>query len=358
MKPSAPDISITSGITIKEALKKLDASALKVLLVLDGDRKLIGTLTDGDVRRALLKGTDISAGIEGVYNRNFTSFPVKDYSMEKIKERLLKRRIELIPLTDESGRVADFVTWTSAFGAGETTPRKQAKIDLPVVIMAGGKGTRMAPFTDVLPKALIPIKDRTILEWIIDEFVSCGAREIYLILNYKGEVIRSYMESLDRDYEVHYVKEQEYFGTAGGLKLIEDRMDKAFLVSNCDIIVRADYANVHHFHADARSALTVLSSIQHHIIPYGVVEFENGGTVTKITEKPEHTFTVNTGVYCLDPACFRYFPKDGLFDMTDLISALIVNGRKVTTYPVNEGDFIDIGQWEEYRRAVDRMRLL
>ena len=358
MKISPAEISIDAGISIKEALKKLDASALKVLLVLDGNQKLIGTLTDGDVRRALLNGTNIDSSIEGVFNRRYTSFPEYNYSLDKIKELFLIKRIELIPLTDESGKVADFITWTSAFGSGAAVARRPLEKDLPVVIMAGGKGTRMAPFTDVLPKPLIPIKDKTIIEWIIDEFVNCGVHEFFLVLNYKAEVIRSYMESIESDYIVHYIKEEEFLGTAGGLKLLEGRIDRPFMVSNCDIIVRADYAKVYDFHNSSGSLLTVLSSIQHHTIPYGVVEFENGGTVTKIVEKPEHTFAVNTGVYCLDPACFAYIPDDERYDMTDLISDLISGSRKITTYPVNEGDFIDIGHWDEYRRSVDKLRLL
>jgi len=169
-------------------------------------------------------------------------------------------------------------------------------------------------------------------------------------------MIKAYFDGIEKEYSVSYVMEDDFYGTAGSLTLVEGSINSTFIVSNCDIIVKADYGEVMNFHRENGSVLTVLSSIQHHTFPYGVVEFANGGQVTKIKEKPEYSFPVNTGVYILEPECFSYIPKSTFFNMTDLIETLIEKDKKVMMYPVNEKDFIDIGQWDEYRKSVNELK--
>ena len=157
------------------------------------------------------------------------------------------------------------------------------------------------------------------------------------------------------DYHLSFVWEPDFFGTAGSLRLIKDHVSGTFVVSNCDIIVKANYAEVIRFHRDNGASLTAISSIQHHCVPYGVIEFKNGGEITRIKEKPEFTFAINTGVYVLEPECLDFIDEGQYCDMPTLIEKLMTAGRKVLTYPVNENDYIDIGQWEEYRAAVDKL---
>jgi len=224
-------------------------------------------------------------------------------------------------------------------------------LNLPVIIMAGGMGVRMAPFTKVLPKPLIPIGEKTIVELIMEEFARYGASKYFLTINYKGEMIRAYFQGFEHGYEIQYVWEKEYLGTAGSIKLVPG-LDETFIVSNCDILVKADFEEVAAFHSRCGAALTIVSSIQHHKVPYGVVDFTKGGKVVGIKEKPEYSYPVNTGVYFLDKRCLGYIPERRPFNMTDLIESLIKAGEEVFTFPVNEKDYIDIGQWEEYRSAV------
>lgn len=343
---------IKPGTSIREALKQLDQTALKSLLVVSDEDKLEGVLTDGDVRRCLLSGLDLEREIEGVYNPDPISIPQKDYSVEKAKEIFLEEGIVIIPLTSEDGRIEDVISLPDLLA--DKTPRlkRSEKINLPTVIMAGGKGTRLKPFTNILPKPLIPIGETTILEKIINHFKELGSASQSIILNYKHNLIQSYLESLE-DYagELHYLKEEQFLGTAGGLALAKDNLkEENFILTNCDIIVNTDYHDALERHSQEDAMITILSAIKHYKIPYGVVNYSSGGIVKDITEKPEYTYTINTGVYILNRKCFEFMPKDTRFDMPDLIEKILEKGGKVLTYPVNEMDYLDVGEWEEYNK--------
>jgi len=351
-----PDsLFINRHTSIKEALKKLNISAEGILLVLDEERKFIGTLTDGDIRRAILAGKELRDTIGEVFNPKPSFLYEDNFNAEEARSLFLNRRFSLIPILKKNGEVARYISWTNFFSDTQFKRKIKNVVKIPLVIMAGGKGTRMRPFTTVLPKPLIPIRDKTILEHIIDEFLQNGISQYYLTLNYRGEMIRAYFDGIPHDYDIKYIWEKEFLGTAGSLRLFADEAPECFFVSNCDIIVKADYSDVLNFHRSSGSWLTIISALQHNIVPYGVVHFSNGGRVAKIQEKPEYSFTINTGVYILDKRCLRFIPENNVFHMTDLIKALIDDQKPVYTYPVNEKEYIDIGQWEEYRNALDRL---
>ena len=352
------DLLIRETATIKEALKALDKTAEKTLFVTDGDRRLLGTITDGDVRRALLAGVGLDDPIGPRYNRSSVYFGLDGFSREEARRVMLARRIVAAPLVDCGGKVCDYVTWDQLAVENETaSPKASAAVDVPVVIMAGGKGARLAPFTNVLPKPLIPIGDRTVLEIIMDQFRKYGAHEFLLTVNYRSEMIRAYFEGIEKkEYTVRFYKEADFYGTAGSLVLVKDDLPDTFFVSNCDIIVRADYADVMAFHQANRADLTLIASIRHQIIPYGVVEYGDGGRVTRIVEKPEYSMPISTGVYVLERSCLDLISKGKLFHMTHLIDALLARGGRVFSYFVNEGDYSDTGQWTEYNHTVETMK--
>lgn len=349
------DIFIAEIESIKNVLKKLDRTAEKVLLVTDRKNRLLGTISDGDIRRYLLKGKSLEDDIKGVYYKNPTYLRKGEFSLESARKIFLEKKIDLIPVLDKEDKVVDYIIWKQAF-VEETRPLKNGKIKVPVIIMAGGKGARLEPFTKILPKPLIPVNDKPIIELIIDEFRRQGGKKYYLILNFKGDMIEAYFNGVAKEYELNFVREENYLGTAGGLRLLESIYSDLFIVSNCDVIVKADFQEVIKLHKKQRAAITVLSSIQHHKIPYGVINFRERGQVTDILEKPEYSMTINTGVYILNRSVLSYIPENQYFDMTDLIRSLIENNEKVVTYPVNENDYIDIGQWEEYRMAVEKLQ--
>lgn len=348
------ELLINGRATIKEAMKKLDAAASKILFVVNDNEKFIGSLTDGDIRRGLLSNKSLDSLVFDACNKN--SFSINEiFDKEQIIEKMKELDIIFTPILSKDGRIINIFSLPESHK--EVIRQSDTKLDIPVIIMAGGKGTRMAPFTNVLPKPLIPIGEKTILELIIDEFRIYGIINYYFTLNYRGEIIRAYFDSIEKNYSLSYMWEKEFSGTAGCLRLLSDKIYSTFIVSNCDIIVKADIGDVYRFHKDNKSVLTIISSIQHQIIPYGVVEFDNGGKVNKIVEKPEYSFPINTGVYFLEPECLDYIPKEKMFHMTQLIDKLMNDGQNVFTYIINESEYVDIGQWEEYRKAVSQMRL-
>ena len=351
------DIFISRTASIKEALKKLNQTAEKVLLISDDKRTLLGTITDGDIRRYILSGKSLENDIDDVYNRNPIYMKKEDFSADSAKDIFLKNRIELLPILDGTNKIVDFATWSQLFAGDKSAPSRIGKIGIPVVIMAGGKGSRMEPFTRILPKPLIPIGDKSIIETIIDEFKNYGVSEFYVTLNYKSEMIKAYFNSIEKDYKIRYVTEDDFLGTAGSLKLLEKDIEKVFIVSNCDVIVKTNLEDVLNFHKEKGAALTIISSLQHYRIPYGVIKFKEGGEVTSIHEKPEYSFNINTGVYMLGKDALKFIPERTPFDMTDLIKRLIEGNKKIFIYPVNEKDYIDIGQWEEYQKAIKKLQL-
>lgn len=344
------EITIRNIATIKDAMKQLDQASSKVLFVIDEEGALIGSISDGDIRRHILQNKSLDDLLENACNTKCMKFS-QTVDRDSAIEQMETADISVAPVLDGNHRIISFITLPSYH---KTIVSEHNKLNLPVVIMAGGKGTRMAPFTNVLPKPLIPIGEKTILELIIDEFLIYGIKDFHFTLNYRGEMIRAYFDGIQRTYDVSYAWEKDFNGTAASLKLV-DGLSGDFIVSNCDIIVKADYSDVYSFHKKNNASLTVVSAIQHQQFPYGVIEFKEGGDVIGLKEKPEFTFPINTGVYILSPDCLGYIPENCFFHMTHLIEKLIAEGKKVMTYPVNESDFIDTGQWEEYQSALDRL---
>ena len=351
------NIFIEKKASMKDALKKLGKTGNKTLLVVDKKERLLGTVTDGDIRRHILKGKGLECSILGLYNKKPIYISKDEYSLAKARKMLVANKIELVPIVDAGSRIVDFLTWQKAFSEGIDSNMQSKKLDIPVVIMAGGKGTRLEPFSNIFPKALIPLGEKPIIEIIIDDFRRKGISKYFLSLNHKAEMIESYFNSIKKDYSVTYVREGDFLGTAGSLKLLEKKIADNFIVSNCDVMVKADIGEVVDLHKRKKSLLTVLSSIQHFKMPYGVIEFKKGGAVTGMHEKPEYTVTINAGMYIMNKEALKFIPKNKVFDMTDLIRTLIVKNKTVSTYPVNENDYIDIGQLEEYRKVAEKIGL-
>jgi dTDP-glucose pyrophosphorylase len=345
------ELFIGTESTIKGALKKIDETARKILIVVGGGNRLLGTLTDGDIRRLILKGAGLDEPIAKVYNPN-PIYLIEPWDLNAVRELMISKKIEAVPVVNKEMEMVEILFWSDVFKNQPLGPTKE-KIGIPLVIMAGGRGTRLDPFTRILPKPLIPIGEKPIIEIIIEKFAAFGVDTVYITVNYKGEMIKSYFDYQENlPVSLHYIFEKEYLGTAGSLRFLPEGMPKTFILSNCDVIVNTDYHDLLTHHRKNRHALTIVGSIQHYKIPYGIISFNSGGVVDAIIEKPEYDFTVNTGLYVLETEVLKLIPEGKTFHITDLIGRILKEKEKVGVYPVSERSYIDLGQWEEYKKAI------
>ena len=339
---------INKNSTIKEALKKIDKGGKRIIFVTDDKLKLYAALSDGNIRKHILKTGGFNGIVDDICNHNPIYFKM-DYDINIIKKIMLEKTISGVPIVDENKNVVKILFWDDVFSEEK---RIFTQIDLPVVIMAGGKGTRMDPFTRILPKPLIPIGDKSMIEIIMDEYAKFGMKSFYISISHKGKMIKAYFEDHESDYSFNYIDEDKPLGTAGALKYLENKFESPFFVSNCDIIIKDDYSKIYDFHKKGNYILTIVASMQNYIIPYGVCEIENGGSLKKIIEKPEYNFLINSGMYLINPEVLQYIPANKFFHMTHLIEKLIKEGFQIGVYPVSEKSWIDTGQWKEYKESI------
>lgn len=344
------EILIDPKITIKQALKQMDETAKKILFVVDSNNGLLGTVTDGDVRRWILRNGDLNENLSEVMNKN-PIFLHDGSSKEEAKNLMVLKKIECIPIVDEHKRIVSAIWWADLF---DHKFNQSQSLNIPVVIMAGGEGMRLAPFTKILPKPLMLIGEKPILEVIIDKFMEYGCKEFYLSVNYKANIIKAYFMDIEHDYEINYIQEEKPLGTAGSLYLLKKKIYTTFFVSNCDILIEADYADILEFHRQNKNKITLVGAVKHYIIPYGVCDIGDGGNMKEIKEKPEYNFLVNTGMYVLEPETLEDIPENTFYHITDLINNYKEKGDKIGVYPISEKSWLDMGQWEELQDILKK----
>jgi dTDP-glucose pyrophosphorylase len=353
MLPMIDALRIKCGARVRDALKQLEETERKTLFVVDSTNRLVGTLTDGDVRRWILAEGSLDGAVEALCNRQ-PCVAYGDYNLDAVRKEMLEKKIGSIPVIDASREIVDVLFWEDVFGDGVVRKPSQP-IDLPVVIMAGGKGTRLDPFTKILPKPLIPLGDKTVIEVIIDSFVECGVGAFYISINYKSKIIKSYFEELNPTYTVNYIQEDKPLGTAGSLRFLRGRISSPLIVTNCDVIIKADFRDIVDHHLSGGNDITLVASLKNYNIPYGVCEIESGGGLSRIIEKPEYNFLVNTGMYLLQPETLDLIPENEFFHITHLIEKAKSTGAKVGIYPISDKSWIDTGEWVEYKNAVGKL---
>lgn len=343
------NLIVDENISIREAIKKLDICAKKILLVLEGV-KLKAVLTDGDIRRWILKNGDLEVPIKLIMNSNPVYLHVDDKN--KAKDLMKKNFIEAIPLVNEDKVLKSIIFWNDE---SEKKLNYFKKIENPVVIMAGGKGARLYPYTKILPKPLIPIGETPIVERIINKFTEYGCNDFYLTVNYKKNMIKSYFNDLERGYNISYVEEDKPLGTGGSLYLLKGVINKTFFVSNCDVLIDANYSDILRHHKDKGNKITMVTSLKHFTIPYGVIYLNEDEKVREIVEKPELTYLVNTGMYVIEPEAINDIPENQFYNLPDLYEYYMKLGEKVGVYPISEGAWMDMGQIDEMKDMITRL---
>ncbi|GJQ64326.1 MAG: mannose-1-phosphate guanylyltransferase [Melioribacteraceae bacterium] len=350
MQKKIEKIVVPANSTILDALKKMDDLQRRLLLVFDRE-KYVNLLSVGDLQRAIIKNFPLDTKVTKIL-RTETKVCRSDESIESIKAKMFKFRTECMPVLDMDENLVEVYFWEDMFPYEEK--RVEHNLKLPVIIMAGGKGSRLKPLTNVLPKPLIPIGNKTILENIMDRFVSSGCTDFYLSVNYKSEMIRQYFESLgNNDYQIKYFEEDKPLGTAGSLFMLNGRIDKTFFISNCDILIEEDYSEIYKYHREHKNELTIVAALKHYPIPYGTIETGEEGRLIKLTEKPELTFKINSGMYILEPHLLKEIPANEFFHITELIEKIRAREGRIGVFPVSEKSWKDIGEWDEYLRSLN-----
>lgn len=341
--------SIWLNNTLLEALQQMDKQKVKMLFIFS-DEHFVSILTVGDIQRAIVNNVALETPIANIvdYNKKFAHV---GESMDAIREKMLRLRAECMPVLDEKGKLYDVVFWRDLFEREETDFRP--KIDLPVVIMAGGKGTRLKPITNVIPKPLVPVGDKTILEVIMDQFESIGCHKFYMSVNYKADMMKYYLGQLDHKYDIEFFMEDKPLGTIGSVSLLKGKISTPFFVSNCDSINEQDYRDVWDYHVQNHNDMTIVTMVKSFKIPYGVIETGEDGLMTALKEKPEQTYQVNTGVYILNPDLINEIPEGKFYHITHLMEKVKTRDGRVGCFPVSEQSWRDMGEWREYLKMIN-----
>lgn len=340
---------IESSISLLQAMKKMDVENVKTLFVFEKEY-FEGILTIGDIQRAIIKGIGLSEPVNKVLDKHKV-YAFLTESKEQIVEKMRLMRAEVMPILDDEGNLNDVWFWGDLFHKSEAPFREC--IDLPVVIMAGGKGTRLKPLTNVLPKPLIPIGDKTILEKIMDQFESIGCHKFYMSVNYKSDMMRFYIDQLEHEYDIDFFEETKPLGTIGSVSLLKGEINTPFFVSNCDIIIEQDFRDVYDYHQSNRNELTIVTAVKSLRIPYGVIEAGEDGLLTGLIEKPETSYLINTGLYILNPDLIAEIPEGEFFHITDLINKIRARSARVGCFPVSDNALRDMGEWPEYLKMIN-----
>lgn len=340
------DLVISEDTQVLAAMQMLDKTGKKILFIAP-DLKLKAVLTDSDVRRHILKNGSLSACVKQVANYNPISLNVAQRSLAN--DCMVKNSISALPLLDNDGVIADVVFFD------ETSLQSKKPLDIPVVIMAGGLGTRLYPYTKILPKPLIPVGEKPIVEHIIDRFKSFGCVDYKMIVNHKKNMIKAYFNEINKDYDVDFVDEDVFLGTGGGLSLLKGEVNSTFFLTNCDVLIEADYNDIYKFHNKNHNLITVVCALKHVTIPYGVFQLTESGEIDTITEKPTMNFLTNTGMYVVDKKIIDELEENKAVSFPEIMDKYREKGEKVGVYPVSEESWMDMGQMEELEAMRRRL---
>jgi len=335
------NITLSQNSTIKEALKIIDSGAMKLAIVLDENEKLIGTVTDGDIRRGLLGNLSLEDSIETIIFRTPTVCKIED-TIEKILEIAIEKKLYQIPIVDNDGKLVGIEEVDELLKATNKSNR--------IVLMVGGLGTRLYPLTKNTPKPMLKVGNKPILETIILNFKKYGFTNIILSVSYKSEMIEDYFgDGRDFGVNIEYVHEEKRMGTAGALSLMREKLNEPFFVMNGDLLTNINFEHMMDYHFQNNSIATMGVREYDFQVPYGVVNVD-GIDIKSIEEKPVHNFYVSGGVYVLSPESLKYIPQNEYFDMPTLFEKIIVDGQKSISFPIREY-WLDIGRMEEFEKA-------
>lgn len=334
--------------TLLEALSQINSigTGPLVLFVVDNKQRMVGTLTDGDSRRALIAGASVNDKAETVMHRNFNFMHVDDSTnvLEILRQKEL--HMKLVPILDDEKHIVDIIN----------LDKYKTRLPVDAVLMAGGKGERLRPLTEKTPKPLLPVGDKAIIDHNVDRLISYGIQHINVTINYLKEQIEEHYNKPRNGIQIQTVREPQYLGTIGSIRFVPHFYNDTVLLMNSDLFTNIDYEDFY-LHFKQHDAEMSVAAVPYNIsIPYGVLDLD-GRNVRGLLEKPKYNYYANAGIYLIKRRALEEIPVNQFFNATDLVEKLISEGKKVIRYPLN-GTWIDIGNPQEYQKAKDLVKHL
>lgn len=339
---------ISQELTLLEALSRINSLAPDplVLFVIDDRSHMVGTLTDGDSRRALISGNSVNDKVKNIMHRNFNFMKVEDMDDVKIIKCQREKRMKLVPLLDNESHIVDIIN----------LERFMTRLPVDAVLMAGGKGERLRPLTEKTPKPLLPVGGKAIIDHNIDRLINYGVKHINVTINYLGEQIEDHFEDPRGDIKVKTVREPKYLGTIGSIRFVQEFHNDTILVMNSDLFTNINYEDFY-LHFKEHDADMSVAAVPYTVsVPFGIFDLD-GRNIQGLIEKPTYNYYANAGIYLIKKSALDMIPDDTFFNATDLIEKLIIEGRKVIRFPLN-GTWIDIGNPQEYQKANELVKYL
>ena len=335
------DIKLSVNSTIKDALQTINNGGLQIAIVVDENDSLVGTVTDGDIRRGLLNGLDLNSNINLIVHKSPSIANVGD-TKESILKIALAKKLHKIPLIDELGKLVGIEDIEDIIKPVSKTNK--------VILMVGGLGTRLRPLTQDTPKPMLKVGNKPILQTIVEKFAEYGFVNITMCVNFNADIIKNYFgDGKEFGVNIDYILEQKRMGTAGALSLLKERPSEPFFVMNGDLLTNVNFEHIFNYHTLNKATATMCVREYDYEVPYGVVKM-NDNKIVEISEKPVQKFFVSAGIYMLSPEILDLIPQNEFYDMPTLFEKAISKGKNVISFPIHEY-WIDIGRLEEYQKA-------
>ena len=339
---------ISQDISLLEALSSICELAPEplVLFVLNGNKQMVGTLTDGDSRRALIKGASLNDKVGTVMHRDFNYMKIGDLDNVKEIKRQRELKMKLIPVLDDNNHIVEIINLESF----------KTRLPIDAVLMAGGKGERLRPLTEKTPKPLLKVGDKTIIDHNIDRLINYGVKHISVTVNYLKEQLEEHFKEPHNGVQVNTVREPKFLGTIGSIRFVPEFFNDTVLVMNSDLFTNINYEDFY-LHFKEHDADMSVAAVPYDVdIPLGILNLE-GRIITGLSEKPHFGYYANAGIYLIKCSALNLIPEDTMFHSTDLVGALIAAGKSVIRFPIG-GTWIDIGTPQEYKRANELVKHL
>ena len=346
-------MQILVNSNIKQAIKILNKYGSKTIIVINDDDKMIGTLSDGDIRRSVIKGFNLESSINNIYNKKPIYIYENEIDKKKIRKIFLKKKIHLIPVVNKKKKLIKIFHLEDVLDFGNFNHEtKEYSKKLGVVIMAGGKGIRMQPYTKIFPKPLLPMGEDTVIDLIVSKFLNFKINNFYITTNYKHQIINNHFKKYKTNINYKLIKENKKLGTAGSLSYLKNSEEDLFFVSNCDVVISENYNDILNFHTKNKNDFTIVVSKKSISFPYGVCLINDKKKFEGFKEKPRYNFLLNTGLYLINKKELKLLKKNQKLDMDDFILRLKKNKKKIGIYQIDHDKWQDLGSWESYNNNI------